>query len=228
MSRFLSADRPYQQVRTILQYSILIPCLIAYINRYTSLEYRDESKLERDTSQLRTPPLQIVREERRIPHPCPQRDQPAPRSTQPGLDELTSSRAERENVERTHGAETRHWQNKYYNLYLLKETVDTENNILKRELDQLKKQFVSTLTKQLESFTDGDKLEERQAVLLREKGEAVKERDEARTKLQLTEKRTKDLEYRIQNLLNVPQKKIQNIQMERDSYKAAAYNYKSE
>ena len=119
--------------------------------------------------------------------------------------ELTSSSAERENVERTHGAEARHWKNNYYNMYLLKETVDTENNILKRELGQLKKQFVSTLTKQLERSTDGDRLEERQVVLLREKEDAVKERDEARTKLQLTEKRTKDLESRIQNLLFNPE-----------------------
>ena len=69
---------------------------------------------------------------------------------------------------------------------------------------------------------------ERQAVLLREKEEAVKERDEARTKLQLTEKRTKDLESRIQNLLDESQKRIQHIQMERDSYKAAAHKYKGE
>ena len=142
--------------------------------------------------------------------------------------ELTNSRAERENVEKTLGAEARKWHNNYDNLYKLKDTVDKENDILKRELDQLKKQFVSALTKLHERSTGGDRLEERQAVLLREKEEAVKERDEARTKQQLTEKRSKDLESRIQNLLDESQKKIQNIQMERDSYKAAAYKYKSE
>ena len=76
---------PASKNSTTIQYTHTT--LIAYINRYTSLEYREESKLERDTSQLRTPPFQIVREERRISLSGPQRDQSAPRSTQPGLEE---------------------------------------------------------------------------------------------------------------------------------------------
>ena len=102
---------------------------------------------------------------------------------------------------------------------------------MKREIEQLKKQFVTAITQQKERSAGGDKvryLEESTTVLLREKEEAVKHREEARIKQQLAEKRNKELEGKIQDLLDETQKKIQNIQMERDSYKAAAYKYKSE
>ena len=133
---------------------------------------------------------------------------------------LDKSREELENVEKTLGAASR-WQNNCDNL-------SKENNTLMMELNQLTKQNLFTLAELCETSTDVDRLEERQAVLLREKEEAVKERDEARTIQQLTAKRTMDLEYRIQNLLDESQKRIQHIQMERDSYKAAAYQYKGE
>ena len=145
--------------------------------------------------------------------------------------ELTNARAEKEESEKSLGAEVRKWQNNYDNLYKLKQARDNESDIMKREIEQLKKQFVTAITQQKERSAGGDKvryLEESTTVLLREKEEAVKHREEARIKQQLAEKRNKELEGKIQDLLDETQKKIQNIQMERDSYKAAAYKYKSE
>ena len=45
--------------------------------------------------------------------------------------ELTRSRAEKENVERTYGAKTMEWKNLYYNLYKEKAIVDGDNYNLK-------------------------------------------------------------------------------------------------
>ena len=70
--------------------------------------------------------------------------------------QLTRFRAEKENVERRYGAQTRKWKNLYYNLYKEKAIVDKENNILKWQLYHLKKQFLSALKRLNESSTDGD------------------------------------------------------------------------
>ena len=118
--------------------------------------------------------------------------------------ELTSVKSQRERVE----MEVTSWQTRHEEIKKVNITLGKENGSLKGDLALIRKVVKD--------------LEDTNFALVRE----IKTRDD--TKLQQTEKRDNEFEGKFKNLLEESQKKLQNLQSERDTYKTATYKYRGE
>lgn len=120
--------------------------------------------------------------------------------------ELASVRTERERVEVRLETEVKNWQNEHENINKVNVTLSKENESLTGNLALIRKEVKD--------------LEDRNFALVRE----IRNKEDA--KLQQAEKQDNAFAGKFKNLLEESQKKIQNLQSERDSYKAATYKYR--
>ena len=120
--------------------------------------------------------------------------------------DLASAKTEREREEVRLETEVKNWQNKHENIHKVNITLGKENESLKGNLALNRKEIKD--------------LEDRNFALVRE----IKNKEDA--KLQQAEKRDSEFEGKFKNLLEESQKKIQNLQSERDTYKTATYKYR--
>lgn len=120
--------------------------------------------------------------------------------------ELASVRTERERVEVRLETEVKNWQNEHENINKVNVTLSKENESLTGNLALIRKEVKD--------------LEDRNFALVRE----IRNKEDA--KLQQAGKQDNAFAGKFKNLLEESQKKIQNLQSERDSYKAATYKYR--